>query len=167
MIYLKRFIILALMGALMLSFSSCGGKDFVFNKQGTYNVTEEGTGVSFTAIIGEMQNRIIFTAPSAVEGLSAISDGSGGYTLDYKGMKVTLGSFAVETAEGFFEAMELIESAGVYKDGVLTATVDSYNAKGTVKNGCITELYFKGGILQRKYIITTEATVWKTVQKQG
>ncbi len=166
MIGLKRFIVFALMGAIMLSFSSCGGKkDFVFSKTGTYTVTDEETGVAFKAIVGEVQNRIVFTAPPAIEGLSAISN-DGSYTLEYKGMKVTLGSFAVETAEDFFEALELLESAGVYKSGVLSATVDGFNAEAKVKNSRITELCFKNGLRQRKYIITTEATVWKTVQKQ-
>lgn len=168
MIYLKRFIVLAIIGTVLLSLSACKEKtDFVFRKQGIYCVTEEGTDISFKASIGERYGTIDFTSPSALAGLTVTSDGAGEYALEYGGIKVSLGSFAVKTGECFFAAMECLEQAGTYKDGVIHAAVDGVEVKGIIKDEKITELFFTDGMENRKYIITTEATVWKTVQKQG
>ncbi len=167
MIYLKRFIVLALIGSILFSLSACKKKtEFVFIKQGLYTVTEEGTDISFKARIGETQNSLTFTSPSAIEGLCITGNGDGNYVLDYKGIKVSLGSFAVMTGESFFAAMDTLAVAGKYKDGVIYAAVDGTEVKGIIKNGNIAVLYFTNGTENRKYIIT-EATVWKTVQKQG
>lgn len=168
MIYLKRFMAFALVGALLISFTSCKEKvDFVFDSKGIYQVTEVNTDISFTANMGEMQNRALFTSPSSIEGLTAVQTNGKGYDLKYKDMSVSLGSFAVKTADDFFAAMETLEQAGVYADERITATVDGIQVKGIIENGRLTRLYFTDGLNDRKYKITTEATVWKTVQKQG
>lgn len=167
MIYLKRLIALALMSALLMSFSACKSKtEFIFKRQGIYSVSEENTDISFKATIGESQTVLSFTSPSVINGLTAIKNDGQEYNLKYGDINVSLGSFAVKTADDFFAAMETLEAAGVYKDGILSASVDGIEAKGIVENGCLTELYFKDGLNSRKYIITTEAAGWKTVQKQ-
>ena len=71
----------------------------------------------------------------------------------------------MKAADDFFAAAETLETAGVYEDGVLYAKIDATEVKGIVKDGRLTELYFSDGLNERKYIIT-EATGWKTVQKQ-
>lgn len=63
--------------------------------------------------------------------------------------------------------METLELAGTVADGVISASIDDIEVKGIIENGCLTNLYFTDGISSREYTITTEATVWKTVQKQG
>ena len=168
MIFLKRFIVFAVIGSILFSLSACKEKtEFVFRKQGIYFVTEEGTDISFKASIGERHGTLNFTSPPTLKGLTVNSDGAGDYTLEYSDIKVSLGSFAVKTGESFFAAMDCLEQAGNYKDGVIYAAVDGIEVKGIIKDEHITELYFTDGMENRKYIITTEATVWKTVQKQG
>ena len=167
MIYLKRLALFALISAVMLSFTACKGNNgFVFQKKGTYQVVEEYTEISFTATIGDIQSTATFTAPSAVSGLVAIKDQEQGYKLKYGDMGISVGNFAVKAADDFFAAIDTLEMAGEFRDGVITASIDDIKVKGIIKNGCLSILHFTDGINSRKYIITTEATVWKTVQKQ-
>ena len=167
MIYLKRLAFLALVSIVLISLSSCKGKaDFVFDGKGIYFVNEVNTDISFTATIGDIQNTLKFTSPATINGLIATKTGENNYDFKYGDIGVSLGGFAIKTADDFFAAMETLEQAGVYDNNIMTATVDGIEAKGIFENGRLTELCFTDGINDRKYKISTEATGWKTVQKQ-
>ena len=153
-----------------LSLSACGRQadnNYKFEKHGIYDVTETLTGISFKARFSAEQRELSFRSPEVINGLSAVSADGNVFSLSYRGINVTVGSFAVKTAGDFFAALELLDEAGTRTAIGIEAEVEGISASARIENGTITEIRFNDGLNTRNYKITTEATGWKTVQKLG
>ena len=154
--FLKRVFLLFFVFILFL-FSSCAksGEAERFTRRGRYSVTETETGVGFTAALDGGLTDLVFTSPETLNGLRAKSSG-GGYVLSYAGLEaVCVGGVSV--GSDFSAALAMLEEAGVFTGGVLTASVDGAAVKGVFDKDGLREVEFSNGGRKRIYKVRMEA----------
>lgn len=154
---MKRFFLLFLVVCVPLCGCKGAGARFEIPQKGRFSVTDELSGVSFTASVDGSFAEFEFSAPETIAGLSATTADGVAYKLEYGGVKAEFTSFSVSAAADFVSALELLSFGYKNSGGTLYAEADGVWAEAVTDGNRIAELSFFNGSQKRKYKIKTEA----------
>ncbi len=160
MIILKRLLCIFLFLCTLTLYSCNRTKESEesFVRSGIYCVELEGTDIEFTAVLNGEYQEYTFTSPETIAGLKAVSYDGVSFEVDYKGIKQSFFSKAIECATDFSAATELLETTGSVKGEKIQANAEGLKAEGCIYQGQLSSLKFSDTTDTRIYNIKSEAT---------
>lgn len=154
----RLFLLLSLLVIIIFVCGCSSENDFKIPIKGIYTVSIEDSEIEFQATLDECFQEYVFTSPSTVCGMKAVSYDGVNFTLELNGIKQEVFSNALKTVTDFSSSMELLRSCGQTNRNEIKANSDHITATGTIKNDKIVRLSFTEGKNTRVYKIKTEAT---------